>query len=323
MSKGDSQARKAEYFNKLNKLLDTYTKIFLVEADNVGSNQMQQIRRALRGKAIVLMGKNTMMRCALKRHLEVKPSIETLLPLLKKNIGLVFVLPTSNMKEVKDLILANKVEAQAKAGAISPCDVWIKAGPTGMEPTQTAFLQALNIATKIQKGQIEIINDVHLIKDGDKVSASQATLLQKLNLKPFRYGLTVLQAYEDGNAFDPKALDVTETEILATTRTAVNYIAALSLETGFTTAASVPHSILLGFKSLVAISLGTDFVFKQAEALKNRVENPEAFAAAPAAAAPAAAAAAAPVAAAKEEVKEESEEEDFGGGGLFGDDDGF
>jgi len=314
-------ARKREYFEKLIGLIDTYDSILVVGADNVGSNQMQQIRRALRGKAVVLMGKNTMMRTALKKHQETKPSVETLLPLLKKNIGLVFVLPTSNMKEVKDLILANKVEAQAKAGAISPCDVWIRAGPTGMEPTQTAFLQALNIATKIQKGQIEIINDVYLIKDGDKVSASQATLLQKLNLKPFRYGLTILHAYEDGNSFDPKALDVTEDEILATTRTAVNYIAALSLETGFPTAASVPHSVVFGFKSLVAITLGTEFVFKQAEGLKKRVENPEAFAvAAPVAAAAPAAKKEEPK---KEEPKEESEDDDFGGGGLFGDDDGF
>lgn len=54
-------------------------------------------------------------------------------------------------------------------------------------------LQALGIATKINKGTIEIVSDVHLIKTGDKVGASQATLLSKLGIKPFKYGLQILQ----------------------------------------------------------------------------------------------------------------------------------
>ena len=45
-------------------------------ADNVGSKQMQQIRMSLRGKAVVLMGKNTMMRKAIRGHLENNPALE-------------------------------------------------------------------------------------------------------------------------------------------------------------------------------------------------------------------------------------------------------
>lgn len=43
-------------------LFDEYPKVFLVNADNVGSKQMQQIRSSLRDKAVILMGKNTTMR---------------------------------------------------------------------------------------------------------------------------------------------------------------------------------------------------------------------------------------------------------------------
>jgi large subunit ribosomal protein LP0 len=38
------------------------------------------------------------------------------------------------------------------------------------------------------------VSDVHLIKTGDKVGASQATLLAKLGIKPFKYGLAILKA---------------------------------------------------------------------------------------------------------------------------------
>jgi large subunit ribosomal protein LP0 len=47
-----------------------------VNADNVGSKQMQQIRISLRGHAIVLMGKNTMMRKAIRGHLSNNPKLE-------------------------------------------------------------------------------------------------------------------------------------------------------------------------------------------------------------------------------------------------------
>jgi len=89
-SKGDGQARKAEYFNKLNKLLDTYSKIFLVEADNVGSNQMHKIRIYLRGSAVILMGKNTMIRKAIRARLAAFPLLEKILPYIVGNIGFVF-----------------------------------------------------------------------------------------------------------------------------------------------------------------------------------------------------------------------------------------
>ena len=58
--------------------------------DNVGSKQMQQIRIALRGRAVVLMGKNTMMRKAIRGHLDNNPDLERLLPHIRGNIGFVF-----------------------------------------------------------------------------------------------------------------------------------------------------------------------------------------------------------------------------------------
>lgn len=53
------------------------------------------------------------------------------------------------------------------------------------------LLQALSIPTKINKGTVEIVSDVKLITAGDKVGASEATLLSKLGIKPFEYGLVI------------------------------------------------------------------------------------------------------------------------------------
>ena len=83
--------------------------------------------------------------------------------------------------------------------------------------------------------------------------------------------------------------------------------------------ASAPHSIINGFKNLLAVAAATDIEFEQAKTVKEFLKDPSKFAAAAAAAAPAASSAPAAAAApAKEEKKEESEEEDDDMGfGLF------
>merc|ERR1712154_127063 len=293
---------------------DEYPKCFIVGADNVGSKQMQEIRIALRGKAVVLMGKNTMMRKAIRGHLEVNPDLERLLPFIKMNVGFVFT--KEDLIDVRDMLLANKVKAPAKAGALAPLDVIVPSQNTGMGPEKTSFFQALSIPTKITKGTIEIINDVELIKAGDKVGMSEATLLNMLKISPFTYGLVVQKVYDSGSVFDPEILDITDDDLKAKFMAGVANVAALSLAISYPTIASVPHSVVNGMKNLLAVAAVTDISFKEAETLKEFLADPSKFAAA-AAAAPAAGGAAPAAAAAKEPEPESEEEDDDMGFALF------
>lgn len=129
------------------------------------------------------MGKNTMVRKALREIIPDNPQLERLLPHLKGNVGLVFT--SGDLKDVRTIITSNKVAAPARAGALAPIDVMVPAGPTGMEPGKTSFFQALNIPTKIARGAIEIVSDIHLIHAGSRVGPSEATLLNILNISPF------------------------------------------------------------------------------------------------------------------------------------------
>lgn len=314
MVREDKSTWKANYFLKITELLDEYPRCFLVCVDNVGSKQMQQIRIALRGHAEVLMGKNTMMRKAIRTHLEANPALEKLLPHLKGNVGFVFT--KGDLTDVRTVIQENRVAAPAKAGAIAPLDVIVTARNTGLGPEKTSFFQALSIPTKIARGSIEILNDVKLIKVGDKVGASEATLLNMLKISPFTYGLSIEQVYDSGTVFEPAMLDITSDDLRARFMTGVTNVASISLAIGYPTVASVPHSVINGFKNLLAIAAATDIDFKEAETVKEFLKDPSKFAVAAVAAAPAAEAA--PAAAAKEEAKEESEESDDDMGfGLF------
>lgn len=309
---------KSEYFLKLQNLIGEYPKIFIVGADNVGSRQMQQIRMSLRGIAVVLMGKNTMIRKALRGFMETNPSLEKLLPYVRGNVGFVFT--NGDLKLVRDKLLENKVAAPAKAGALAPIDVFVPKGNTFMGPEKTSFFQALSIATKISRGTIEILNDVHLIKKGSKVGASEATLLQMLKIMPFFYGLKIFHVFESGSVFDPSILDISDDDLRARFLTGVSNVACVSLAIGYPTVASAPHSIIGGFKNLLAIAVATDIDFKEADTAKQMLADPSAFQAAVAAAAASAAPPAAEQEAPKEEEKQEEEEEESDedmGLGLF------
>jgi len=314
----EGQARKQAYFIKVNSLIQEYSKIMIVEADHVGSNQMHQIRASLRGKAVILMGKNTMIRKAVRAKIASDARLEGFMPHIKGNVGFIFC--KGDLQEIRNKIHENKVAAPAKAGSIAPIDVFVPAGNTGMEPTMTSFFQALNIATKIVRGAIEIIADIHLVKKGEKVGNSEATLLGKLNIKPFSYGLRLINVYDNGSVYSPSVLDLTDMDILARFGQGVLNIAAIGLQIGYPTIATVPHSLINGFKSCVSVTLETTYSFKRAEAIKAYLANPGAAvpvaAATPAGKPDPKAKKDAPKEKVKEEVKED-DDEDMGMGGLF------
>ncbi|ETS86585.1 60S acidic ribosomal protein P0 [Pestalotiopsis fici W106-1] len=301
---------KSEYFGKLKNLLEEYKSVFIVTVDNVSSQQMHEVRQSLRGEAVVLMGKNTMVRRALRTFINDTPEYERLLPHVKGNIGFVFT--NGDLKDIRDKILANKVAAPARAGAVAPVDVWIPAGNTGMEPGKTSFFQALGVPTKIARGTIEITADLKLVETGAKVGPSEATLLNMLNISPFTYGLGISQVYDQGNAFPASVLDVGEEQLLKTFASAITAIASISLAINFPTLPSVMHSLVNGYKKVLAVAIETEISWPEIEELKDRIANPDAYAsAAPAAGAGAAAAGgdAAPAEDKKEDDEEESDDD--------------
>jgi len=248
---------KVKYFSRILNLFDEYKTCLLVGVDNVGSKQMQEIRIAMRGHGEIIMGKNTMIRKAIRGHLQENPHLERLLPYIVGNVGFVFT--KEDLGDIRKKLLENKRGAPAKAGAVAPCDVKLEPQNTGMGPEKTSFFQALQIPTKISRGTIEILNDVHLIKVGEKVGASESALLNMLGIMPFSYGLVVQQVFDNGSIYSPDVLDVTTDDLRARVLAGIRDIAATSLEVGYPTKASVPHSIANGFKNLLAILLSLMF----------------------------------------------------------------
>jgi len=308
ISKEQKKEKKVQYLARMKSLFEEYKQIVIVKVDNVGSAQFQVIRKELRGMCEFIMGKNTLMRKAIKIQAETHPELEQLLEHIHGNVGFIFT--KGDLHELKAKLDELKAPSPAKAGVIAPNDVIVPAGETGLDPSQTTFIQALNIASKITKGQIEITSETLLIKQGEKVGVSQAVLLQKLKINPFRYGAVVETVYDNGIIYGAKALEMTDAEIVKKFQEGVQAATAISLAANLPTEAACPHLMLNAFQALLGFSKQSGVTFPLAEKIFSNMS---------------AAAVAAPAAAAAEEkkeeapaAKEEEEEEDFGGfGDLF------
>ena len=162
--------------------------------------------------------------------------------------------------------------------SIDSLQVYVPAGNTGMEPGKTSFFQALGVPTKIARGTIEITTDLKLVEAGTKVGASEATLLNMLNISPFTYGMGISQVYDQGNCFPPSVLDIEESQLLKAFSTAINTIACLSLAVNFPTLPSVMHSLVNSYKKVLAVAIETEYSWPEIEELKDRIANPDQYA---------------------------------------------
>jgi len=324
MPNAEKLAKKQVYFDKLIDLCVNTPKALIVRVDHVASKQMQDIRIALRGRAVVLMGKNTMIRKAMTIGHENHPEagLDILRGVIKGNLGFIFA-TNCELDDIREVLGKFVLESAAKSGQIAQVDYEIPAGPTGMDPSQTSFFQTLNIATKIVKGQIETISSSEILKKGEKVTATAAALLTKLDVKPFKYKMEVDMVFQDGGVFPAAVLDISDAVLIGKFMAGINNMAAFSREIGIPTEAGLPHAFGNAFKNIAALLADVSFTFKEVEEVKKFFDDPDAYAAANPggggggggggdAAAPAAAGKAAAA------VVEEEEDEDGGDFDLFG-----
>jgi len=268
--------RKKNYVSQFVTLTQTYKRIIIADASNVAASQLQLVRKLLRGKGIILMGKNSMMKKAISLHEKENPKLIILKELLKGNIGLIFT-NDNNLKELRDLINSKTRDAPAKAGQVSPGNVVIPAQNTGMEPTKTSFFQALNIQTKISKGTVEIVNDFKILSVGQKVGNSEAALLQLLKINPFQYGLVCKRIYDDGVVYSPDVLDTSADDMFSILQEGLANVSGLSMELNIPIQATMSSFIGEAFKNLLSISIESNYNFTQSEKVKEYLKNPSKF----------------------------------------------
>ena len=108
----------------------------------------------MRGRGDVLMGKNTMMKRAIRDMINDKPELERLVPLIKQNVG--FVLTNGDLTEIRDLVMTFTVPAAARSGAIAPV-------PVTVPPQNKDTTQSYGLLGELDSGYHHILSDNHSV----------------------------------------------------------------------------------------------------------------------------------------------------------------
>ena len=133
--------------------------ILIASIKNLPGSQFQEIKKKLRGKAVVKVPKKNIILIAMDSS--KNKELNELKEQIKESVAILF--SKLDCFELSSEIESIKSPAKAKVGQIAPEDIEIPEGPTDLVPGPAiSELGALGIKIQIDKGKI-------LIKEGIKV----------------------------------------------------------------------------------------------------------------------------------------------------------
>jgi large subunit ribosomal protein LP0 len=269
--------KKVKVYENMHKFLAKYHTVVLADIKDMPANNIHKMRKLLRAlDSEVLCGKSSVMDLAITQYLSGKSKLpefhtkdkleELATQITNRQLCLIF-----TNKEVGDITKISdqfKLEKQAKVNSISPIEVTLPAGPTGMDASQIEYFQNLRIPTKVIKNQLENTTSTKILSVGSKITLSEINLMNKFNIKPFRHRIAVTNIYIRGKLYDEGILNLNSEVMEKALQKGINNIASFGLATGIANKASAVHSIANGFRNILGLSLGCDVEIKQAKGLK-------------------------------------------------------
>jgi large subunit ribosomal protein L10 len=194
----------------IKKKAEQFTLIGLVDMYGIPAQQVQQIRRNLRGKAVIKVTRNTLIRHAFE---EIGGEIKNLSKYISGHSAIIFT--NDNPFRLYKQLEKTKTKMAAKPGETAPEDIVIEKGPTSFKPGPiVGELQQAGIPAAIEGGKVKIRETKTIVRKGMIISAKVAGVLIKLDIKPMDVGLALQAAFHNGDIYEPSVLAVDETVIL-------------------------------------------------------------------------------------------------------------
>jgi len=222
---------KEAQIDTITKLADEYSVIGITDLNGISSSALQGIRASLRSgeiKATIKVAKNNLKTIALKKIAGSanRKDLQKLISHISGSCALIF--SNTNPFKLQQFLNRNKVPAPAKAGQISPVDVYIPEGLTNLDPGPIiSELGSIGLQTRIEKGKIRISKTAKVLSIGETVSESHASVLTRLGIQPFSVSLRLSQVLDSGSIIDGSILQVDEDKIISDLQQA--YMNALAL----------------------------------------------------------------------------------------------
>lgn len=199
---------KLDEVERLVDLFKNHKNVAVIEVANINDKQIQSIRKELRGKALIKMSKKSLQVRAIEKY--QKESKKDNLDELAKNIpgqsSLVFT--NVDIFELKNTFLEKEWMVPAKPDEITPVDIWVLEGDTGLPTGQviSELNMTLRLPTRIQNDTIWIREDTMTHQAGQFVDVKQAAVLKKLGVTPIESLIKIHFAWSDGEVIPQEVL---------------------------------------------------------------------------------------------------------------------
>lgn len=230
-----------------------YPVVGIVDLYKMPSEQLQAIRKELRGEVLIKMYKKKIIQKAFSEL-----NLNNLSKLCEYNPRQpVLVFTKINPFKLYKLFEKSKTPTYAKEGDIAPYDIVVKEGPTKLPPGPViGELQRAKIPAMVKEGKIHISKETVVAKKGSVITAELAGLLKKLEIQPMEIGVNLLAVWEKEIIYDSSLLAVNEEEYKSKLVKAYQDALKLSVEIAFVTPENV--SLLLRKAFMHAKSLGLE-----------------------------------------------------------------
>ena len=253
---------KKEIFSDLQTLLRKYSVVAVADLKKVRSSQIQEIRKKLRGKAELIVAKNTILQKASENLASEKSNVDKFANSLTGSKVLIFT--QMNPFELILFLNKNKVRVPAKGGDVATGEIMIPAGNTGLQPGPviSEFNEA-KVQTRIEGGSIFVAKDTVVATRGDVISTKTASLLSKLGMKPMEAGLALSYAYDNGLVFGPNDLTFDLDQMRSQFSTAARLAFGLAVEANIMLPETAPTILGKAYRQAVAVSVEAGFFTKE------------------------------------------------------------
>lgn len=215
--------------------------VALVDIKGIRNQQLQNIRRDLKGKAKLRVVRRRLLLNALD-----SVDKENIDPIKDLSRGQIAVLTSEqDPKSIYEILYNARQDAPARGGEIAPRDIVVEDMVTGFPPgPMISEFQKVGLKTAIEKGKIVIKGETVLVREGEPIPKDKAKILEKLEIKPINVGLDIIGAHSDGIIFSREVLSIRIEDILGDVARAFSQAKGIALETAFIVPEILPDMIV-------------------------------------------------------------------------------
>jgi large subunit ribosomal protein L10 len=238
------------------ELINQYQIIAAADLTKVSSSMLQDMRKQLRGNHLFRVVKNNLMRISMEQAGKAGTQ-EFMESVSGPNV---FLFTNGNPFKVAMELDANKVKVFAKSDDIAMDNIVLKAGNTGLSPGPLiGKFGVLSVRTRIESGNIWVVQDTTVRKKGEKIGDDLADLLTRMGIRASEMGLSIKAVWENGEVIPGESLILDLDEYRSKLEQAIGGAFKVAIEAAYATPETAPTILAKAAQEAIAVAVEAEW----------------------------------------------------------------